>query len=384
MVVSTGVGVALGGVVGAGALSATGGAGSVEAVQANKETPKRTDSVEIVRRLIPPVRAPEATVSEKSVRRPPFFTLGETAGSERRMLTMRPVPWIPLLALLLYASACSSEAPGAPGATNGDAGVSAEAEAPCGPPPGRVSDEGAQCVREVSGVVRDMDGVPLPDLTVSVCGLACFAALSAPNGSFSIPVNARLPDGGYVVSAHGRPTFGGVYVRLPAGPAERLVLPPIELPRLSDGAVDLPKDGSPASVVRVGPLSFGVAAETKWELELEDLVDDVAGRRVRFAAVAETKAPPFAKGAARVYALAPFKAKASKPMSVTVHDAVGFAPGTAVDFVVMQDDIVSAKNTGGLPVIAAKGHVSDDGTRIDTDPGQGIDRLTWLAIRPSR
>ena len=79
---------------------------------------------------------------------------------------MRPVPWIPLLALLLYASACSSEVPGAPGAANGDAGVSTEGEAPCGPPPGRVSDEGAQCVREVAGVVRNLDGVPLPDLTV--------------------------------------------------------------------------------------------------------------------------------------------------------------------------------------------------------------------------
>ncbi len=232
--------------------------------------------------------------------------------------------------------------------------------------------------------MRDTEGKPLPELTVSVCGLACFAALSGADGSFRIPVSARLPDDGYVVSAHGRPLFGGLYARLPRGPAERVSLPPIELPRLSDASSDLPKDGAPASTVNVGALAFGIAAGTTWELELEDLVDEVGGRRLRFAEVPEAKAPTFARGATWIYALAPFKAKSSKPMSVTLRDSLGLAPGTAVDFVIMQDDIVSPKNTGGLPLVAARGHVSADGARIETDPGQGIERLTWLAIRASQ
>ena len=41
-------------------------------------------------------------------------------------------------------------------------------------------------------------------------------------------------------------------------------------------------------------------------------------------------------------------------------------------------------DAGGLPLVAARGHVSADGARIETDPGQGIERLTWLAIRASQ
>ena len=294
---------------------------------------------------------------------------------------MRRAHWLPFAVLAVVGPACSS--PDSTPATATDAGPPAEADAPCGPPPGQVADEGAYCVREVSGIVRDFDGRPLPDLTVSVCGLACFAALSRTDGTFRIPVKARLPDGGYVVSAHARPSFAGLYMRLPSAPKEQVTLSAIELPRLSEATGDLPRDGAPASTVSVGPLSFGVAADTRWELELEDLVDDVGGRHVRFASVPEARAPAFARGAVAVYALAPFKAKPSKPVSVTVRETGGLAPGAAVDFVVMGDDIVSEKNTCGLPLRAAKGHVSADGKRIETDPGQGIDRLTWLAIYAS-
>lgn len=254
----------------------------------------------------------------------------------------------------------------------------------CGPPPGGVSSDTARCVRRVEGRLSDDRGAPVPDLTVTVCGLVCFAALSDTGGNFSVPVDAFLPEGGYAVTANGRPTFGGIYTRLPAGAEGTVRLAePVVLPRFEAEAPLLPGDAV-GGVVRAGPLTLEIPEGTTWDLELEDLTDPVEGRKLRVARVnEESRRPAFAKGAAIVLALGPFKAKPSKPVPVTIStDAL--PKGTAVDFVVMTDDGLAAKNDAGLGRAVARGRVSDDGKAVRTDPGQGIDRLTWLAVVPSK
>lgn len=259
-----------------------------------------------------------------------------------------------------------------------------EAPLECGPPPGGVSSDDARCVRRVEGRLTDDRGAPVPELTVTVCGLVCFGALSDPNGGFAVPVDAFLPEGGYAVTANGRPMLGGIYTRLPAR-AEGIVrlAEPVVLPRFGADAPKLPDD-MVGGVVRAGPLTLEVPSGTTWELELEDLTDPVDGRKLRVAQVAsETGRPAFARGAAVVLALGPFKAKPSRPVPVTITtDAL--PKGAAVDFVVMTDDGLAAENDAGLGRVVARGHVSEDGKTVRTDPSQGIDRLTWLAVVPTK
>ena len=54
---------------------------------------------------------------------------------------------------------------------------------------------------------------------------------------------------------------------------------------------------------------------------------------------------------------------------------------TEVDLMVLGDDYSSTPPTVGILAVAASGHVSADGTTIQTDPGEGISELTWLAVR---
>ncbi|MFO0640896.1 MAG: hypothetical protein U0183_16865 [Polyangiaceae bacterium] len=279
---------------------------------------------------------------------------------------------------------CLVSCSASPSATVPNDASAPDAPRECGPPPGGVASDDARCVRSVEGRLADDRGAPVRDLTVTVCGLVCFAALSDTGGNFSVPVDAFLPEGGYAVTANGRPTFGGIYTRLPAGAEGTVRLAePVVLPRFEAEAPLLPGDAV-GGVVRAGPLTLDIPEGTTWDLELEDLTDPTEGRKLRVAQVRdESRRPAFAKGAAIVLALGPFKAKPSKPVPVTITtDAL--PKGTAVDFVVMTDDGLAAKNDAGLGRVVARGRVSDDGKTVRTDPGQGIDRLTWLAVVPSK
>jgi hypothetical protein len=48
---------------------------------------------------------------------------------------------------------------------------------------------------------------------------------------------------------------------------------------------------------------------------------------------------------------------------------------------VLGDDYASTPPTVGILAVAASGHVSADAMTIETDPGEGISKLTWLAVR---
>jgi hypothetical protein len=264
---------------------------------------------------------------------------------------------------------------------DGRALATSESRATCQDAPGAPGDPDVACVEEVVGRVHDGSDRPLR-VPVSVCGLACFAGTVDESGAFRVPVGARLPAGGYVLFAHGRPRHASQLIPLPAAPGATIDLAAIELASFPEEAARLPADGDPATTLEVGALRLGVPSGTTWDLAFEDLADDAEGRSVRVARVPAVRAPAFAAGAVLVYALAPFMAKPSVPVSVVLRETGGLPPLTAVDLVVMQDGITAAENTGGRPLVAATGHVSADGGQIETDPGQGIAVLTWLAVRP--
>ncbi|MEI8258789.1 MAG: hypothetical protein WCJ30_24225, partial [Deltaproteobacteria bacterium] len=74
-------------------------------------------------------------------------------------------------------------------------------------PPACPSDVDAQtgrlCVLDVRGRVLDLDGSPVGDNIVTVCGLQCYFGRSDATGTFVVTPAAILPWGQYVVQIHG-------------------------------------------------------------------------------------------------------------------------------------------------------------------------------------
>ncbi len=279
--------------------------------------------------------------------------------------------------------ACSSTSP-TRAAGNGDAGADGDT-GPCAEPPGDYEegrDPAAHCVKHVSGTVTS-DGAPLAGLTMTVCGRACFGGQTGDDGAFRVRVNTRLPDGRYTLFVHGRPRHASLFLPLPSAPAEDLAFAPIDTPALSVEGGALPPDDGAAANVRVGPIELDVPASTSWQLSFEDATDDVDGRMLRFVRVPPERAPRFAEGAKLVYALAPFEAKPSNRVGLRLHESAGLAPGAAVEILVMDGFDFEGENRSGQSRVEARGHVSDDGARIETDPGEGLSLLTWIAIRPA-
>ena len=102
------------------------------------------------------------------------------------------------------------------------------------------------------------------------------------------------------------------------------------------------------------------------------------------ASVDAQHAPAFAVSAlvSSVYALAPFDLVSTSKMPVQIPNRTGLAAGSAVEFVAMGDQVFLDPFTGGLPIVAALGHVSADGLTVATDPGEGLLFLTWFGVRP--
>lgn len=289
-----------------------------------------------------------------------------------------PRPPFGLVLFSIALLACTEGATASPSDGDGDAGrACAEAPPSDGPP-------ATTCLKEVTGNVRDEGAAPLVGAALTVCGTVCFGGTSAANGDYQIGVNAFLPRERYSVSANGRPYHAGLYVPLEDfdGTATTLALPPIVLPRFHADAVRLPEDGE-GGTRSSGPVTLEIPSGTSWDLPFEDFADDQEGRKFRQALVPPDQATSVAPGAPLRVALGPFKAKPSKPISITIQTAL-FAPDAAVEFAVMEDVFEGNQEKPGRFRTVATGHANRAGTAVATDAGAGIDRLTWVAVRAAR
>jgi hypothetical protein len=68
-------------------------------------------------------------------------------------------------------------------------------------------------------------------------------------------------------------------------------------------------------------------------------------------------------------------------MGVTLKNSASLPASAPVELLVLGDDYSSTPPSVGILSVQATGHVSADGQTIQTDPGQGINELTWLAVR---
>lgn len=276
------------------------------------------------------------------------------------------------IALLAFVAACSSgDAPAAPE-------KNACVHEPAGWPSPPLSE--SVCVAGVRGRAVEPSGAPLAGMLVSVCGVACFSATTSDDGSFRVPIGAHLTTERFSLEVHGRPDHAELYARLPSP----LVLEPnigtVLVPILPPSTVALPDDGAPAATLTAGPLSLSIPGGTTWTLALEDIAAGPPGRALRVAEVPIGDAPLFAKGALRVYALAPASARASAKVAVRLSGVTGVAPGTAIELSVVVADYLTEMNAAGTTEVAASAHVTADGV-IESDPGEGITLLTWLVVR---
>jgi hypothetical protein len=303
----------------------------------------------------------------------------------------RAVMLVCLLAAPLVSACSSSSARG--GATGGDAaapgddaGVAAsdagdDGPAPCSKPPAQRPD-GGTCVLEATGTVSDLAGVPLPDLVMTMCSPAtCYGTKADGAGVYHVSIGDFLVTQNYAVHADGRPDHAVDYLRLSAGEPQ-VIKVDMHLPTLPPSTVLLPADGAPASTVTVGDLTLQIAAGTTFDLDVEDFGTD-AGRTLRVVQVPLANAPAYAaaNNVDAIYALAPSGAKPSQKMGVLLRNAAALPAAAAVDVLVLSDDYFSTPPSVGTLVLAAAAHVSADGATIQTDPGEGISEITWIAVR---
>lgn len=287
------------------------------------------------------------------------------------------------------AVACgSSESPKASntadtGAKPVDGGGTDAAKAPCSEPS---EDPAAQCVETVTGKAVDTGGSPITKKVVSICGRVCFFAQTADDGTFTAKIGTFINVADFAAYVHGRPEYVGVFERLPLGPGRDILMPStLVLPVLPSSGTRIPIDPATrkvtaATAVTSGEVTLHFAADTEVELDLEDMDLKEKGEELRVVAVAAEDHPVFVKPApvAVLYGAAPFDAKFSRKVGVTIAATGGLAEGTPVEFFVLGSDFVKDRTAGKLLVVAT-GKVT--GGKIETDPGEGISLLTWLGVR---
>jgi hypothetical protein len=237
------------------------------------------------------------------------------------------------------------------------------------------------CILGANGAVTDLADASLPDLVMTICGGICFGTRSDSTGKFAIPIGGYLDTQNYAMHADGRPDHAVDYLRLAASEPQ-IITTTMRVPALPPSTVQLPADGAPASTITVGDLTLSVAAGTTFTLDVEDF-GTTEGRTLRVAPVPLANAPSHAIIAQvdAIYALAPSGATSSSKMGVTLKNSAGLPASAAVELLVLGDDYFSTPPNVGVLGVQATAHVSADGQTIQTDPGEGINEITWLGVR---
>jgi hypothetical protein len=243
--------------------------------------------------------------------------------------------------------------------------------------------DGGSCVLEATGTLSDTSGARLPGQVMTFCGPPqCYGTKADDAGVYAIPVGDYLLTADFAIHADGRPDHAVDYHRLGANEPQVITFD-MKVPSLPPSKISLPADDAGAATVSEGEITLLVPAGTTWKLDIADFTLGAAGRHLRVAPVPLASAPAYAasNNVDAIYALAPSGAKPSQKIGVRVKNSAALAASSAVDILVLSDDYFSTPPTVGILLPAAKAHVSADGTTIQTDPGEGIGEITWLAVR---
>lgn len=243
-----------------------------------------------------------------------------------------------------------------------------------------------------SGLVLDDAGRPLGGAQVSldVGGSSLPSVASEPDGSFSIDAgslsgpahlhvdgaSANLLDGQAIVPG-GFPHLAYLVVVVPQ--VENRLPEPIRLPALrpvndvpftNEQDVELTVDGIAGMVLRVKAGSMTLADGTVPSAANPVML---SVNPVQF----DDIPMPLPNGAAFpiAWTLQPSNATFDPPVAVEVPNAAGLAPGTVAYLFSFDHDIEQFS-------IVATASVSEDGTTVVTDPGDGIAKAGWAGVCP--
>ncbi len=242
--------------------------------------------------------------------------------------------------------------------TDMDGGTGLDAEPDSGLPPGP----------GLAGVLLDENGAPVTGVMVLACSQrTCLYGMSdLANGSFFFQID---PPTEIALKTH---------EAVLANPRQAAVIYPVDIVNgdlVNMGNVYVPLLPAGQHISRMDPQTLSIGDGLELTFNRADLtpaigegLNDMAARQIPPAHY-----PPIAQLSGEqidaIYALHPFTAKSSSPVAVKAPTTL--PANTAVNFRTLNE-------LDGRVSTAAIGH--SDGTFVTTDPGQGIDNLTWLVI----
>lgn len=249
---------------------------------------------------------------------------------------------------------------------------------PCGDPLKQRPDGGV-CLLTVDGTLVDEQGAPVKQQVVSVCAGICYFGKTGDDGAFVVKVYHHVIPSDYALEIHGRPDGASYYVALPTFDGDHAHYPD-PLP-----AVALPASGPPiaedmsAQKVTSGDVTLILDLGTEVTFDPEDLLQ-ANGKQLRARTVDAAKVP-FCGGnpPLALYGFEPFDVVFSQKAHLSFVNTTGLPANAAVDVLGMTS-LISSPPPAGVFAKVASAHVSADGTRVDTDPGEGVTTLTWIEL----
>lgn len=253
------------------------------------------------------------------------------------------------------------------------------------------------CVTDVTGSLSDEMGAPVQDAPVSVCGDICYSGQSDDSGNFDVTIGAHIDPAAFHLLIHDRPLKAGYYYALPSDAQDGVVATGNQL------VLTLPADGptlavagagAPAQTVTSGDVTLNVPDGVDVKLDVEDAILGPSGSQFRALTLSAKQRDAFiapSLGALALYALGPFEAtfteKGTKKLTragVSFKNTTGLPANTAVELLAMGSYYVEQGILPGDFGPVATGHVSADGTSVEVDAGEGIQYVTWLALREKK
>ncbi len=242
-------------------------------------------------------------------------------------------------------------------------------------PTGKGEEAGSVCVQTVDARLVSLDGSPVPDTMVTVCGKnLCAKGKSNTSGEVHVAVCHSVAEPAFELEGGTRYVTFAVPISRSISSIGTLTLVP--LPAEGD---DLASAAHAGATVQSAGIGLAFAAGTEVAFDVADAFDTDA-QRFRAAVVPRDKVPPSvqpASGIDLVVGIAPVRAVLSLPARLSVPNAAGWAPGAAVRlFQHGVDPLGEAPAPFGRWTDAGTARVSDDGATITTDEPFG---LTYLA-----
>lgn len=317
---------------------------------------------------------------------------------------MRSTAWV--LPTLMTAFACSpgegsagstggtGAATGSSASTGGDgaAGAAAQELEDCGSDSPPTSDS-RRCLLSVTGRAVDENGEAIADELVSVCGPVCFNGDADGEGEFSVVVGRYVDVAEFSVSVHGRPRRGVFYFQLPEPGNDGFVDVGDQLSlALPEAGSEFDRNGGPEQALESGGVELVVPEGVEVKLDPEDILAGSDGSQFRARLVPEEHYASLGLDDAdfdALYALGPFEAwlrdaETSEPVAAQLSfPNPGLEPGAAVDVLALGSYIYPDWVAPAAFEVVATATVTEDAERVVLDEGEGVDYLTWIALRQS-